>query len=145
MRTVEKPIIDLLTLQVTKSAAVRLGHGLEVMAVCTWHRLVCVLMFMYLYRNLHKTLQDDLFGGIRGHQELEKSWTSKALKTSQGQSHVSKLLVHFCLSIQMICAGCLLAEREVVVMTAEMVEVEVVGGMADVAIWQMGINGGGEV
>lgn len=92
-------------------------------------------MFMYLYHNLHKILQDDLFG-IRGCHELGRSLISKILKISGDQSCMGNLLVHICHSTQMVCAGCLLKKMgKVVIRTEEMVEVEVVGGMVEAAIW----------
>lgn len=92
-------------------------------------------MLMYLYHSLLKTLQDDLFEGIRGHQELKRYLILKTLKTSQDQSHVSSLLVHLCFSTQMVCAGCLPTKRGLVVMTVATVEGEVAGGTVAVAIW----------
>ena len=91
-------------------------------------------MFLYLYHSLLKTLQDDLFGGIRGHQELERYLTSKTLKTSQDQSYLSSLLVHIYFCTQMVCTGCLLTKRGIVVMTVEMVKGEVAGGTVAVVI-----------
>lgn len=55
----------------------------------------------------------------------------KDLKTFRDQNPMSNLLVHFCLSTHMVHAGCLLTEREMIVMMVEMAEVEVVG----VAVW----------
>lgn len=92
-------------------------------------------MFMCLYHNLLKTLQDDPFGGIREHQKLQRYLISKTLKTSQDHSHVSSLLDHLCLSTQIVYAGFLLTKMGMVVMMVKMVEGEVVSGMVEVEIW----------